>query len=63
MAGRKIARKVRLFTATVQVTRTEQWCVEAATEEEARDLLANGSGERCYVGECLNLHIERLGET
>jgi hypothetical protein len=28
------------FHATVHVTRVEQWCVEAETAEEARELLA-----------------------
>jgi ABC-type uncharacterized transport system substrate-binding protein len=32
---------LKTFQATVHVTRTEQWCVEAETAEEARELLAH----------------------
>jgi hypothetical protein len=56
-------RKPRLFHATLQVTRTEEWCVEAATAEEARQLLADGAGHRCCVGECVHLEVERISET
>jgi len=39
------------------VTRTEEWCVEAATAEEAKALLEAGRGHRCSPGEvfCLEL--------
>ena len=33
---------LQMFHATVLVTRAEEWCVEAETAEEARELLAQG---------------------
>jgi non-homologous end joining protein Ku len=35
-------KKLKLFHATMHVTRVEEWCVEAETPEEARALLASG---------------------
>ena len=35
---------LKTFHATVHVTRVEQWCVEAETAEEARELLTAGAG-------------------
>jgi len=32
----------KMFYATMHVTRVEEWCIEAETEEEARELLNNG---------------------
>ena len=55
-------RKPQLFYATMHVTRTEQWCVEAATPEEARELLALGQGHRCDAGECLHAEVLRLDD-
>jgi len=52
--------KLKTFHATVQVTRTEQWYVEAATVEEARALLAAGQGHRSSIGDCLHFEIDRL---
>jgi hypothetical protein len=57
------ARKARqLFHATVQVTRLEEWCVEAETAEEARALLEAGAGHRCTPGECVHVQIQQLIE-
>lgn len=52
-------KKLKLFHATMHVSRVEEWCVEAETPEEARALLASGVGHRCNPGE--SLHAE-LGE-
>jgi hypothetical protein len=52
--------KPRTFHAVVHVTRAEQWCVEAETEEEARALLASGYGHRCDAGERLHVELERI---
>src|SRR4051794_16105009 len=41
---------LQMFHATVIVTRAEEWCVEAETAEEARELLAQGQGHRCHLG-------------
>jgi hypothetical protein len=60
VAAPKQKPKLRMFHATMHVTRVEEWCVEAATAEEARELLATGSGHRCHIGDCLNLQVERV---
>jgi hypothetical protein len=52
--------KLKTFHATMQVVRTEEWCVEAETPEEARVLLAVGQGHRCSVGECLSAELQDL---
>jgi len=57
-AATKPRRKV--FHATVQATRQEEWFVEAATAEEARALLENGAGQRAKIGETLHLEIEKF---
>ena len=62
MARAATKKKLRTFYATVTVTRTEQWCVEAETAEEARALLAAGDGHRCQPGECLALDVERIDD-
>ena len=48
-----------MFYATVQVTRVEEWCVEAESAEEARELLAS-SGHRTHIGDCMHVEIERV---
>jgi hypothetical protein len=53
---------LKTFHATVLVTRLEQWCVEAETAEEARELLAAGQGHRCEIGECMNIEVEQVEE-
>jgi hypothetical protein len=55
-------RKLKTFHATVQVTRVEEWFVEADSEEAARALLANGEGHRTAAGECINFEIDRVME-
>jgi hypothetical protein len=54
----KIKRKT--FHATMQVTRVEEWFVEAQSAEEARALLEAGGGHRVQVGECIQFEIEKL---
>jgi hypothetical protein len=51
-------RRRKLFYATVQVTRVEDWCVEAESAEEARALLAKGEGDRFRLGDCVHLDIQ-----
>ena len=51
---------LRMFHATVLVTRAEEWCVEAETAEEARELLVSGVGHRCHLGDCVALEVERI---
>ena len=55
-------RKRKLFYATIQVTRVEDWCVEAESAEEARALLAQGEGERFRLGDCVHLEIQDVNE-
>jgi hypothetical protein len=55
---REPAPTLKMFHATVLVTRVEEWCVEAETAEEARELLAQGQGHRCHLGD--RLHAEVL---
>jgi hypothetical protein len=52
--------KLKLFHATMQVTRFEEWCVEAENAEEARELLASGVGHRCHLGDCLHVEVDRM---
>ncbi len=52
--------KRKMFHATMLVTRTEEWCVEAETVEEARRLLEASDGHRCHVGDCLQLELRDL---
>lgn len=54
--------RLKMFYASVQVTRVEDWCVEAENEEEARARLANGEGLRCGTGECLHLEVENVND-
>ena len=60
VAALKLKRVFKTYHATVQVTRVEQWCVEAQSAEEARELLAAGAGYRCEIGECVHLEVERV---
>jgi len=60
VARRKNTRKT--FHASVQVTRIEDWCVEAESEEEARALLAGGAGERCGIGDCVYVEVRDCSE-
>jgi uncharacterized protein YbaP (TraB family) len=54
--------KTQLFHAKMLVTRLEEWCVEAATSEEARALLAAGAGHRCTPGDSVQVEFDRLIE-
>ena len=50
----------KTFHATMVVTRTEEWCVEAESAEEARQLLAAGMGYRCHLGDCLHVEVDSV---
>ena len=52
----------KMFHATVFITRAEEWCVEAETAEEARELLAQGAGHRCHLGDRLHAEVQELDE-
>jgi hypothetical protein len=49
---------LKRFHATMLVTRAEEWCVEAESAEEARQLLEAGAGYRCYLGDRLHVEVE-----
>jgi hypothetical protein len=51
---------VKTFHATMLVTRIEQWCVEAESAEEARELLVAGEGYRCHLGDCMQVEVESV---
>jgi hypothetical protein len=53
---------LKTFHATMVVTRTEEWCVDAETAEEARVLLAAGQGYRCQIGDRVHLEVETLDD-
>lgn len=52
-------KKLQTFHATMMVTRAEEWCVDAASADEARSLFEAGQGHRCTAGDAM--HVE-LGE-
>jgi len=54
--------KLKTFHATVLVTRTEEWWVEAENAEEARALLAAGDGHHATVGQRLHVELDTLVE-
>ena len=62
MAKSSAKRRRKLFYATVQVTRVEDWCVEAESAEEARALLAQGEGERFGLGDRVHLEVQEVTE-
>jgi hypothetical protein len=57
---RKPEPELKTYHATMLVTRTEEWCVEAESPEEARELLAAGLGHRCHLGERVQYEVETL---
>jgi hypothetical protein len=60
VAAVKLKPRLKTFHATVHVTRAEEWCVEAESAEEARQLLASGVGHQCHPGDRLYLEVERI---
>ena len=45
------------------VTRAEEWCVDAASPEEAKALLEKGEGHRCAPGEIFCVELGDLCPT
>ena len=62
VAALKRRPELKTFHAALLVTRVEEWCVEAETPEEARELLAIGEGYRCHLGERVHVEVERVNE-
>jgi hypothetical protein len=52
--------KLKTFHATMQVTRLEEWSVEAETAEEAQALLSSGQGSRCALGERIHAELTEM---
>ena len=46
--------------ATMIVTRTEGWCVEAESAENAAALLAAGEGHRCHHGDAIHVELGQI---
>jgi hypothetical protein len=42
------------------VTRAEEWCVDAASWDEAAMLHTAGRKHRCHLGEVLGIELERM---
>jgi hypothetical protein len=59
---RKSETELKTYHASVMVTRMEEWCVEARSPEEARELLAAGLGHRCHLGERMQFEVEGVEE-
>lgn len=57
--ARRAQKKLKTYHATMIVTRTEEWCVDAASVEEAQALLEAGQGHRCDSG---SVDYVELGE-
>jgi hypothetical protein len=53
-------KKPRVFHANMIVTRIEEWCVEAETAEEARELLLAGSGHQCHLGARVHAEVQNV---
>jgi hypothetical protein len=53
-------KKIQTFHATMVVTRTEEWCVEATSADEAKALLAAGQGHRCHLGDAVHIELDQL---
>jgi hypothetical protein len=53
-------KKTKLFHATMHVTRLEEWCVEAESAEQARELFASGGGHRCTPGESVHVELHQM---
>jgi hypothetical protein len=54
--------QLRTFYASMLVTRVEQWWVEAASAEEAQELLASGQGHHASIGERVHVELGMMSE-
>src|SRR5215470_4691027 len=61
VAALKQKPKLKTYHATMLVTRAEQWCVEAESADEARQLLQAGQGYRCQLGDCVHVEVDEVG--
>jgi hypothetical protein len=56
----KLEPELKTFHATMLVTRAEEWCVEAESVEEARELLVAGHGHRRHLGDRIQFEVETV---
>ena len=56
----RVEPQFKTFHATMLVTRAEEWCIEAETAEEARELLAAGQGHRCHLGDPVHREVDAV---
>ena len=57
VAALKLKPSLATHHATMLVTRLEEWCVEASSAAEARELFDAGAGYRCHLGECVHVEV------
>jgi hypothetical protein len=58
--ARRAKKKLHTYHATMIVTRTEEWCVDATSAEEALALLESGEGHRCDTGTAVQVELGEL---
>ena len=58
--ARRAKKKLQTFHATMIVTRNEEWCVDAASAEEAQALLEAGQGHRCDSGAAVFVEVGEM---
>ena len=58
--ARRSNKKLQTFHATMIVTRTEEWCVDATSAEEAQALLEAGQGHRCDNGSAVYVELGEM---
>jgi hypothetical protein len=52
-------KRLKLVRAIMQMTRIDEWCLEAETAKEARQVFASGLGNRCHLGDCIHAEVDR----
>jgi hypothetical protein len=60
MSLTKVTKRLKRFHGAMVVTRLEEWCVDAETAAEAKELLAGGEGHRCQLGDCLHVELVEM---
>jgi hypothetical protein len=53
-------KKPQTYHATMLVTRSEEWCVEATNVKEAQELFESGQGHRCTGGDAMHVELSHL---
>ena len=58
--AQRAKKKLQTFHATMIDTRTEEWCVDATSAEEAQALLEAGQGHRCDSGSAVYVELGEM---